>query len=196
DDSDSGELTLNPEFVELASMMKTSLSQENGINNLNHTRKKKLAPESFTITSTTYWNSTEINEIYYVYKRPYLDLFLEKTSEWFNIVVFTASVPDYANKILDYIDPENKYFCKRFYRESCILYKQNRFIKDLGVVGSDLKKVCMIDDNYTSFAFHKENGIKLVKWTQNNDDDEVLLHLISYLESMKDYEDVRDFIRI
>ncbi|CAJ0824588.1 840_t:CDS:2 [Entrophospora sp. SA101] len=37
DDSDSGELTLNPEFVELASMMKTSLSQENGINNLNHT---------------------------------------------------------------------------------------------------------------------------------------------------------------
>ncbi|CAJ0845261.1 11363_t:CDS:1, partial [Entrophospora sp. SA101] len=42
------------------------------------TRKKKLAPESFTITSTTYWNSTEINEIYYVYKRPYLDLFLEK----------------------------------------------------------------------------------------------------------------------
>ncbi|CAJ0828478.1 16213_t:CDS:2 [Entrophospora sp. SA101] len=38
DDSDSGELTLNPEFVELASMMKTSLSQENGINNLNHTR--------------------------------------------------------------------------------------------------------------------------------------------------------------
>ncbi|CAJ0874559.1 17190_t:CDS:2 [Entrophospora sp. SA101] len=45
------------------------------------TRKKKLAPESFTITSTTYWNSTEINEIYYVYKRPYLDLFLEKTCE-------------------------------------------------------------------------------------------------------------------
>ncbi|CAH1768498.1 9515_t:CDS:2 [Entrophospora sp. SA101] len=35
--SNSGELTLNPEFVELASMMKTSLSQENGINNLNHT---------------------------------------------------------------------------------------------------------------------------------------------------------------
>ncbi|CAJ0638948.1 15136_t:CDS:2 [Entrophospora sp. SA101] len=40
DDSDSGESTLNPEFVELTSMMKTSLNQENRINNLNCTKIK------------------------------------------------------------------------------------------------------------------------------------------------------------
>lgn len=31
--------------------------------------------------------------LYYIYKRPYCDFFLRKVSEWYNVVVYTASMP-------------------------------------------------------------------------------------------------------
>lgn len=34
--------------------------------------------------------------IYYVYKRPHLDYFLKKVSQWYDIVIFTASVSEYG----------------------------------------------------------------------------------------------------
>jgi TFIIF-interacting CTD phosphatase-like protein len=34
--------------------------------------------------------------IYYVYKRPHLDYFLKKVAQWYDIVIFTASVSEYG----------------------------------------------------------------------------------------------------
>ena len=42
--------------------------------------------------------------------RPYIKECLEVANEFFEVVVFTASHKWYADVILDYIDPENKYF--------------------------------------------------------------------------------------
>ena len=53
--------------------------------------------------------------------RPYLGVFLQEMSKLFEIVVFTASFSDYANAILDHIDPGKEYISHRFYREHCIL---------------------------------------------------------------------------
>lgn len=48
--------------------------------------------------------------------RPYLVDALEKLSHLYEIVVFTAGVQEYADHILDYIDPDRKIFKKRLYR--------------------------------------------------------------------------------
>jgi Dullard-like phosphatase family protein len=45
---------------------------------------------------------------------------LEKLSQLYEIVVFTAGVQDYADPILDIIDPEKNLFKTRLYRTSCV----------------------------------------------------------------------------
>jgi len=48
--------------------------------------------------------------------RPYLHQCLEEASKSMQIIVFTASHQVYADAILDYLDPQNKYFSYRMYR--------------------------------------------------------------------------------
>jgi RNA polymerase II subunit A small phosphatase-like protein len=51
------------------------------------------------------------------HKRPYLDEFLDKVHELFEIVFYSSSVEAYANNIIDFIDPQ-KWACGRLFRDS------------------------------------------------------------------------------
>lgn len=82
----------------------------------------------------------------YVKRRPYLQTFLEKVAEMFEIMIFTASQSTYAEKLLDILDPESKLISKRAYRESC-LFSDGTYTKDLTVLGVDLAKVAIIDNS-------------------------------------------------
>jgi CTD small phosphatase-like protein 2 len=63
----------------------------------------------------------------------------------FEIILFTASLPDYANPIIDQLDPDKKIFSHRFYRQHTT-HTENYFIKDLSSIGRDLKKIIIVDD--------------------------------------------------
>lgn len=52
--------------------------------------------------------------------RPHVIECLEKLAHIYEIVVFTAGEQEYADHILDYIDPDKKVFLKRLYRQDCI----------------------------------------------------------------------------
>lgn len=69
-----------------------------------------------------------VTDVVYVSKRPGLDGFLEEISKHFEVVVFTASLPSYANPVIDRIDPEGKYIHHRLFRHSCI-FVCGHFIK-------------------------------------------------------------------
>ena len=56
--------------------------------------------------------------LYNVLKRPYCDKFLETVSQWYNLVVFTASIQEYADPMIDWLEKDRKYFCQRFYRST------------------------------------------------------------------------------
>lgn len=45
--------------------------------------------------------------------------FLEKTSRAFELVLFTAARKEYADAIVDRIDPGKRYFHARLYRQHC-----------------------------------------------------------------------------
>lgn len=47
-----------------------------------------------------------ISTLYYVHKRPYCDFFLKEIAKWFELQIFTASVQEYADPIIDWLESE------------------------------------------------------------------------------------------
>ena len=65
--------------------------------------------------------------------RPYSREILYKLSKIYEIIIFTASSKQYADKVISLLDPEEKIISHRFYREHCIKY-QNFYVKDLRIL--------------------------------------------------------------
>lgn len=92
--------------------------------------------------------------LYWVNKRPFCDEFLRRVCKWFNLVVFTASVQEYADPVIDWLETERKFFSARYYRQHCT-YRQGAYIKDLSSVEPDLSKVMILDNSPLSYLFHE-----------------------------------------
>lgn len=123
--------------------------------------------------------------------RPYMQETLEKLSELFEIVVWTAGVKDYADPILDRIDPEKTLFKKRMYRDQCVKADQF-FIKDFDVIlDRSRESMVLVDNSILSFAFDLANGVPINSFMGTEDDDKDLLYLISFLEDAYLHDDMR-----
>ena len=86
--------------------------------------------------------------------RPYIYECLTEAKKHFQVGVFTASHKTYADAILDYLDPENKYFDFRYYRDSCVHTREGYYVKDLRVFRNrSLKDMVIVDNSIYSFAF-------------------------------------------
>lgn len=138
-----------------------------------------------------------------VYFRPYLKSFLEAVSKVYEVVVLTAACSEYADQILDCIDPEHRLIHHRLYRESCQECTPNPempdakvYIKDLRVLGRPLNQVILIDNSLLCFAYQLDNGIVCNPYKGSSDDRE-LLCLLQVLSCLNNFPgmDVRKFFR-
>lgn len=124
--------------------------------------------------------------------RPFTQETLEFVNKHFEVVVFTASHKWYADVILDYIDPENKYIQHRLYREHCIKTTDNVYIKDLRVFKNrDLKDMILVDNAVYSFGAQLSNGIPITPFKDDKDDTEFVC-LMNYLQNIIDLDDFRE----
>jgi len=130
--------------------------------------------------------------LYFVHKRPFCDLFLRKVSKWYDCVIFTASVQEYADPVIDWLEAERKIFKARYYRQHCS-FQNGAYIKDLSVVERDLGKVCILDNSPISYAWHEENAVPIEGWISDPTDND-LLHLIPFLRSLRFVGDVRNLL--
>lgn len=85
-------------------------------------------------------------------------------SKHWEIVVFTAGLKDYADKILNELDT-NHYISRRLYRDSCKLI-DGTYVKDLNQLqkGVDLSKVVIVDNIAVNFQLQQDNGIEIKSW--------------------------------
>lgn len=129
----------------------------------------------------------------YVRIRPHLDYFLRTVSQWFEVVVFTASQKVYADTLLNILDPKNEFIQHRVFRDSCVFVEGN-YLKDLNILGRPLDKVCIVDNSFQAFGFQLDNGIPIESWFDDDQDCE-LLNLLTFLRHLKDVSDVRPYIK-
>ena len=116
--------------------------------------------------------------------RPYAKAILKDLSQHFEIIIFTASHGCYANVVLDYLDPKHEYIDHRLFRDNCIQTEEGVFVKDLRVLqGRNLKDIVIVDNAVYSFAYQLDNGIPIIPYYDNKDDDQ-LKHLLCYLKQM------------
>ena len=133
------------------------------------------------------------NRLLYVLKRPYVDEFLKELSSLYEIIIFTASISEYANPLLDLLDKQN-YVKYRLFREHCT-FDNGIYIKDLKIIDRKLNNMIIIDNNPLSYDNNVDNGIPILSWYEDMNDNE-LLKLIPILKYMsnKDVYDVRSVI--
>ena len=79
-----------------------------------------------------------------------------------------------------------------FYRNNCIKTKMGEdqiYVKDLRILNVDLCDVIIIDNSVLSFVFHMDNGIPILPFYDNKNDDE-LKFLIGYLDNLAQHKDL------
>lgn len=106
------------------------------------------------VTSSGIQVGASVPILYYVHERPGCHDFLRKVCKWYNLIVFTASVQEYADPVIDWLERERKYFSGRYYRQHCT-FRNGAYIKDLAQVEPDLSKVMILDNSPMSYIFHE-----------------------------------------
>ncbi len=107
----------------------------------------------------------------YVCKRPGVDAFLRHVLDIFEVVIFTASLSNYADPVIDFLDPQGL-IAGRLYRESCFQF-QGMYIKDLSRLGRDLDTVLLVDNSPISFSMQPEKALACRSWFDDDKDAEL-----------------------
>ena len=127
--------------------------------------------------------------------RPGTEKFLSELSQYYEIVIFTAAMQDYADFILDQIDKEKKWISHRLYRQHTTVLKRS-YLKDIAKLGRDLTKTIIIDNASDNFQLQTDNGIFITTWI-DDENDTALYDLIPVLKeiAVKKVNDVRKALR-
>ena len=104
-----------------------------------------------------------------VFERPGLSTFLDELSTFAEVVVWTAGMKGYASPLTDAIDPAGTIEW-RLYRDSCVSTPHRDHVKDLSLIGRDLRRTVLVDNNPFSFLLQPHNGVPVESFTGDPDD--------------------------
>jgi len=142
-----------------------------------------IIPVRYSSMTGTGLSSADLYTICFVKKRPFLDEFLEAVAKDWEVVIFTAGVDDYANPILDSIDPHHR-ISYRLFRSSCSCDKvEGGVYKNLSILGRDLNRVIIVDNSPNAYRKHVSNAIPIVTW-ENDGRDRALVRLMPVLHEL------------
>ena len=109
------------------------------------------------------------NDSAYIQIRPGAEEFIKDLSDYYEIIIFTAALQNYADLIISGLDPDNVIL----YRQHTINIGGNSYIKDLDKLGRDITKIIIIDNISDNFEKQKENGLNICDFEGNEYDEEL-----------------------
>lgn len=140
--------------------------------------------------------------------RPFTSEFLDIISKEHKIIVYTASVEEYAEKIVQVIDPQRKFIDQVLSREHCA-FVGGLFVKDLEIAihrEISLDNVIIIDNYVHSYALHLDQGIPIKPFYGDMSDKELMIladvihqstsypRLLDFMKTHLDFTDFYDFL--
>ena len=134
-----------------------------------------VGPHDYSFKTVWNWEEVDVKVCF----RPHVLQFLHSVSRLFEVVVFTASLPQFANPVLDKLDPQGTVFSHRLFRDSCTMFS-GLFVKDLASLNRQLETVFIVDNSPFSYLWHPSRAIPIRSWYTDGDDRE-LLRVLSYL---------------
>ncbi|EAR94530.3 NLI interacting factor-like phosphatase (macronuclear) [Tetrahymena thermophila SB210] len=198
-DTDKKALSPSPQVFTTGNRRKSSQLATHSSTNIKYQKEEKSNTKQFEYTlvldlDETLVHYSETNNGGQFVVRPFANQFLQVLSEYYEIVVFTAAMPDYANWVLDNLDP-NKYVTYRLFRQHAV-HIGNVFIKDLSRIGRPLEKTIIIDNVADNFQLQPENGIFIKGWF-SDPNDTALVELLPLLKEIatKKVPDVRKALK-
>ena len=129
---------------------------------------------------------------YPVYKRPGVERFLMSVASQFEVAVWTAGTRNYAEPILNWLDPYG-FITTRLYRDSCTELEDGSYVKDLSKLNRLLSEIIIVDNNPYSFEFQPDNGIQCSDFYFDECDTE-LIRIRQFLNIIKDVQDTRTVV--
>lgn len=135
---------------------------------------------------------------YVVYKRPYVDAFINFCPQHFKVAIWTSSTRSYATAVIRSLFPQNYPLEFVLTREHCVKrfepeLQQFYYIKDLRKVekkGYALEHVIMLDDSPQKLSRHYGNLVRITEWLGDEGDDE-LKRVQPYLLELNKQPNVR-----
>ena len=128
----------------------------------------------------------------YVLIRPGTVEFIKKVANLFELVIFTASIPQYALQVIDIIDVD-KNIKYKLTREHCV-FLNGIYIKELKKLNRDLKDLIILDNSPLAYSFDNDNGLPIKAWFDDKNDNE-LDKIYNVLEFLSKVKDVRNYIK-
>ena len=127
-----------------------------------------------------------------IFIRPFLNDFLENMNSYFDLGIFTAALKNYAEAALKIIDPSEKFFKFKFFRDSCINIDDKIYIKDLSIIDNyDLKNIILVDNSLYSFLNNLNNGVLVNSFYYDESDKQLIFAKNYILNSLLYCDDVR-----
>jgi len=106
-------------------------------------------------------------------------------------VIYTATDPTYADRIINRIEFPTKYFSFRLYKQQCLRLPNGMLCKPLELLctNRDINNIIIVDNWPISFVLNVSNGIPVRSFTGSQSDTE-LLELAKYLKELSNEESV------
>ncbi|ESQ46692.1 hypothetical protein EUTSA_v10000277mg [Eutrema salsugineum] len=100
--------------------------------------------------------------------RPFVHGFLKEASEMFSMYVYTKGCHEYAQLVLELIDPDKVYFGERVIsRRECPRAK-----KTLDLVLADERGIVIVDDMCSVWPDHRKNWLQIAKMEEVDESEE------------------------
>jgi len=127
-----------------------------------------------------------------VHKRPHVDFFLSVVSQWYELVIFTASMEIYGAAVADRLDEGKGVLRRRYYRQHCTL-DYGSYTKDLSSISQDLASIFILDNSPGAYRSYPDNAIPISSWFVDPSDT-ALLDLLPVLDALRFTADVRSVL--
>ena len=115
-----------------------------------------------------------------------------QVSQWYNLVIFTASMEIYGAAVADRLDNQRGVLQRRYYRQHCTM-DYGSYTKNLELISMDLSSIFILDNSPSAYRSYPDNAIPIKSWF-SDPMDTALLNLLPVLDALRFTQDVRSVL--